>query len=119
MRTSFVCGLAVMFVLNAIALTFIAARSENDANFEKITVREFELAGSDGVRRVNIKVESGGEVIFRMMDKKGTIRVKLGANEDGSALVLLNEDTEPGIHALSKASGKLIVTDGNGKKREL
>jgi hypothetical protein len=53
-----------------------------------------------------------------MKDQAGTIRVKLGAGEDGSALVLLDDSTEPGIHALAKKNGgSLTLQDKSGKKR--
>ena len=55
-----------------------------------------------GVGRASIKTEDDGEVVLRLKDRTGTIRLKLGANEDGSGLLLLDSNTEPGIHALSK-----------------
>jgi hypothetical protein len=98
---------------------FIAATHNDRQTFEKITVKEFELVGENGERRVNIKVEPNGEVMFRMMDQSGSIRVKLGAGKDGSGFVLLNQETEPAIHALAKKEGgKLTLQDSKGKKRE-
>jgi hypothetical protein len=53
------------------------------------------------------------------MDKKGTIRVKMGASEDGSGLVLLDDSTNVGLHALAKKKGTtLTLVDKDGKKRE-
>ena len=45
-----------------------------------------------------------------MRDAQGTIRVKMGASEGGSALVLLNESTEPGVHILAKRDGGTSLT---------
>jgi len=54
-----------------------------------------------------------------MSDATGTIRVKLGAGEDGSGLVLLNDATNPGLHALAKKNGtSLTLIDKDGRKRE-
>jgi hypothetical protein len=52
--------------------------------------------------RSRLNVESGGEVVFRLFDQTGTIRVKLGAGEDGSGLVLTDETTEPGVHIVAR-----------------
>jgi hypothetical protein len=111
---------ALFLALNIVLFILIAAKHTGQETFDKITVREFDLVGEDGKRRANIKVESSGEVVFRMMDKTGAIRVKLGADVDGSGLVLLNESTEPSIHALAKKDGgKLTLQTNEGKKRDL
>jgi hypothetical protein len=100
-------------------IVLLMAFKPNQNNFDKISVREFELVDKDNKRRVSIKVEENGEVVFRMLDSKETIRVKLGAGEDGSGLVLLNDNTDPGVHMLSKKDGgKLTLLGKEGKKRE-
>jgi hypothetical protein len=110
----------LFFLLNITFFLFVAARYDDEQSFDKITVKEFELVGPDGKRRASIKVEPEGDVVLRLMDKTGDIRVKLAAGEDGSGLVLLNESTEPAIHALSKKNGgKVTLLDESGKKREL
>ncbi len=105
-------------LFNIILLLFIAARPMKE-NFEKITVKEFELVDQNGKQRVSIRVEPEGEVVFRMKDKTGTIRMKLGADENGSGLLLLDDLTNPGIHALAKKyETSLTVIDKTGKKNE-
>jgi hypothetical protein len=47
-------------------------------------------------------------LVFRLLDQRGRIRVKLGASEDGSGLVLGNDTTEPGVHILAKADGSSL-----------
>lgn len=116
MKPSLTLGLlaATMFV----ALILFAFRNEQTI-FDKITVREFELVDSQGNRRASIKVEPEGEVVFRMMDSEQTIRIKMGAGADGSGLVLLDGNTNPGVHALAKKEGStLTLADKEGKKRE-
>lgn len=68
--------------------------------------RQFTFNGDDrGQVRSRLNVEPNGEVVLRLLDKKGTIRVKLGAAEDGSGLVLLDEATEPAIHLIARRTG--------------
>jgi len=91
----------VMAMVCAIVIFLMAFKPQKDT-FNKITVREFELVDEQGEQRVSIKVEQNGEVLLRLRDSNGTIRVKLGANEEGSGLLLLDSETNPGIHALAK-----------------
>jgi hypothetical protein len=63
-------------------------------------------------------VESNGEVVFRLRDAQGTIRVKMGASEDGSGLLLINDLTEPGVPILADQNGtSLTLNDEGGAKR--
>jgi hypothetical protein len=66
-----------------------------------VRAQMIELVDGRGVRRASLKVEPQGAVVFRLFDEAGTIRVKLGANEAGSGLLLANEATEPGVHLLA------------------
>jgi hypothetical protein len=44
--------------------------------------------------------------------------VKLGADKDGSGLLLLNGSTEPGVHMLAKNNGTtLTLTNKGGQRR--
>ena len=61
-----------------------------------------ELVDAAGQLRSRLNVEKDGQVVFRLLDQRGTIRVKLGAGEDGSGLVLLDERTEPAIHLVAR-----------------
>src|SRR5262245_27524420 len=95
-------------IVKIIVLLFIAASPERD-HFDKITVKEFDLVDAAGKQRASIKVEEGGEVVFRMRDQKGEIRLKMGAGQNGSGIVLLDENTEPGVHMLAKKTGSNIT----------
>lgn len=108
----------ILTLVNCLVLVFMAASPQRDS-FDKITVKEFELVDSGGKQRASIKIEDDGELVFRMRDSKGTIRVKMGAGENGSGLVLLDGDTNPGVHVLSKKTGSSITVIGSdGKKKE-
>jgi hypothetical protein len=74
-----------------------------------LRARAIELVDDRGVARAQLDVEPSGEVVFRLRDANGTIRVKIGASEDGSGLVLLDEATEPGLHALAKRGGTSLT----------
>ena len=118
MKTSHLPALCLF--LNICIFVLISAGQHDQQTFNKITVKEFEVVDANGKPRASIKIEPDGEAVFRMMDKLGTIRVKIAAGEDGSGLVLLDDSTEPAIHALAKKEGgKLTLRDNNGKKKEL
>jgi hypothetical protein len=77
-----------------------------------------ELVDQRGKARATIRVESTGEVVLRLFDQQGTIRVKLGAGTDGSGLLLNNDATEPGVHLLAKSEGSSVrVTNKDGHQR--
>jgi hypothetical protein len=83
-----------------------------------IRAHMIELVDDKGAVRAQLKVESSGEVVFRLRDAQGTIRVKLGASENGSGLLLANDATEPGIHMLANDTGtSLTLTGKDGKQR--
>jgi hypothetical protein len=107
-----------MAVTNLILMICIAARPPKE-NFDKITVKEFEMVDDKGNMRASIKAESNGEVVFRLKDKRGIIRVKIGASEDGSALVLLDKNTNPGVFVMAKRdTSSITITNKDGKRRE-
>jgi hypothetical protein len=85
-----------------------------------VRARAIELVDSKGTRRALLSVEENGETVFRLVDAKGSIRVKLGASAAGSGLVLLNDATEVGIHALAKdKETTLTLINKNGRKQVL
>jgi hypothetical protein len=67
--------------------------------------RALELVDDRGQVRSRLDVESDGEVVLRLLDRNGTIRVKLGAGEGGSGLVLLDEATQPGVQIIARRIG--------------
>jgi hypothetical protein len=70
-----------------------------------------------GQIRSRLNVEPGGAVVLRLLDQNGTVRVKLGADEDGSGLLLANDATEPGVHILADSTGSsLKLVDKSGRE---
>jgi hypothetical protein len=48
------------------------------------------------------------------------VRVKLGASQAGSGLLLLNNSTEPGLQLLAQPSGtKLVLRAPDGRERTI
>ncbi|GMW01667.1 MAG: hypothetical protein AMXMBFR84_28040 [Candidatus Hydrogenedentota bacterium] len=96
-----------------------AAKAKFDP--EVLRAQTIELVAPDGTVRAQLKVEDSGEAVFRMRDSKGTVRMKIGANEDGSGLALMNEETEPGVHMLAKRDkgSSITLTEADGKQTVL
>ena len=109
-------------VINLALLIFLLAQGRAIANQtipQVLRVRAFQLVDENGEVRAQLNVdETNGEVVFRLMDAKGTIRVKMGASEEGSGLLLLNHLTEPGVQILADQNGSsLTLTEEGGAKR--
>jgi hypothetical protein len=95
----------VLLVVNLVllALLFTQQRASAAQAIEPILrARTLELVDGHGRVRSRLSVESDGEVILRLFDQTGTIRVKLGASESGSGLLLADETTEPGAHIVAR-----------------
>jgi hypothetical protein len=108
-------------VLNLTILMAAAVQSRTAAALggeDILRGRALELVDEGGKTRARIDVEPNGEVVFRLLDQQGTIRVKLGAGKEGSGLLLANDATEPGVHILAKATGSSIrVVNKDGRER--
>ncbi len=76
-----------------------------------------ELVDAKGAVRMNIRTEPDGQVVFRLMDADGTIRVKLGADKTGGGLTLLNGATELGAQLLANPDAKLTLRNSDGGQR--
>lgn len=81
-----------------------------------LRAQAIELVDEAGQVRSRLNVEDNGEVVLRLLDQDGTIRVKLGAGRDGSGLVLNNDATEPGVQILAVSAGSsLRLQNKDGK----
>ena len=86
-----------------------------------------ELVDAAGQVRAQFSIESDGEVLFRMRDAAGTIRVKLGAGDHGSGLLLIDEATEPGVQIIARRSAtstrptttSINLAGGDGQRRTI
>ena len=108
--------LTALLIVTLVYFTIVQASSSAN-ELQVIRARSFELVDDKGQVRASLVVESNGETVFRLKDSKGEIRVKMGASETGSGLVLLNGNTNPGIHALTNNnSTSITLTDTSGNK---
>ena len=108
----------ILTLINLVVLVFVLAQNRTTAaetSSDVLRVRVFELVDDHGQVRAQLNVEDSGEVVFRLRDADGTIRVKLGAAEDSSGLVLLNDLTEPGIQLLAGQDGASLTLAEKGK----
>ena len=95
----------ILLVLNLVLLALFFTRervSAAQAIEPILRARTLELVDGHGRVRSRLSVESDGEVILRLFDQAGTIRVKLGASESGSGLLLADETTEPGVQIIAR-----------------
>lgn len=87
--------------------------------------RALEIVDERGQVRARINVEPATttpdkktypeSAVFRLVDPNGRIRVKLGADREGSGLMLADDSQQPGVHMLAKGTGsflKLANKDG-------
>ena len=108
-------------LLGAIAIT--QAQAAAPTVQPVVRARLIELVDAKGEVRAQLKTETSGEVIFRLRDPAGQVRVKLGSGADGSGLVLLDERTEVGVHLLAgisaidrKPATHITVADARGSR---
>ena len=107
--------------LNILAVLYFVGRPAFQDTVPVLRARQIELVDSKGTVRASLVTEESGETVLRLRVEDGTIRVKIGASREGSGLLLLDDATNPGIHALAKTSGTgltLVNKDGRQKKIE-
>lgn len=107
-------------LLAAVAISYVvAAAPESPAVDTSSVVRtqRIELVDERGNQRARLSVEPGGEVVLRLLSASGEIRVKLGASNDGSGLILMNGATEPAVHMIAEVGKTQVkVKDGSGEE---
>jgi hypothetical protein len=111
--------LAVIALLLAAHVARTVAAAGDDEPAAVLRARTIELVDGDGRVRASLKTEPSGEVVLRMMDPEGDIRVKLGASDDGSGLLLTDDRSEPGVHALAEREGTSLMLAERGKERRV
>lgn len=110
----------VLTVVNCVLLAFILRqdRAVNAAEDVHAVVRgnAFELVDAAGHIRSTLTIEESGEAVFRLRSQGGEIRVKLGATNDGSGLLLIDGATEPAVHLLAQTDSSLIRIRAAGEE---
>jgi hypothetical protein len=97
----------------------IAGAGETENVPQVIRAGGFELVNMQGkvVAQLYTGEEGGGNIRLRSAD--GTIRVKLGANDDGSGLLLCDENAEPAVMLMSNKSGTSAMLAQKGKEKKV
>lgn len=111
----------LLFAANLISSARVPDAQSQDARNAPSVLRAqlIELVDEQGLTRAQFRVEPDGTAVFRMCDQQGNIRVKLGASEDGSGFVLLNDQTELGVHMLAKNTGTEVTLTEQGKEKRV
>ncbi|MGI8603936.1 MAG: hypothetical protein ACR2OZ_13200 [Verrucomicrobiales bacterium] len=111
----------ILGAANLAVLFCISARPKPEAQQgvqSIIRARAIELVDGHGRVRASLDVATNGEAVFRLRDARENIRLKLGASEDGSGLLLLDGSTNPGLHVLAKGGNTtLTLINKDGGKR--
>jgi hypothetical protein len=115
---SLAAALATICLLSLVAIPLLSRPAGAKRVPSVLRARTIELVDDRRHVRAEIKVERSGEVVFRLRDEDGAIRVKLGGGREGSGLLLLNEATEPGVQALARAE-RTSVTVQRGEQHNV
>lgn len=114
---------AALTIINLLILIWgfaLSGAQATQTTQQTLHANVIELVDDTGQVRAQFNVEASGEVVFRLRDAKGNIRVKLGASEEGAGFVLLDDQTEPRVHMLAKQNGpSLTLTGKEGARRVL
>jgi hypothetical protein len=103
---------AVLTGINLVLLAAILVRGQPVAAQpvpQAIRAQSLEIVDGQGRVRFHLAAQPDGEAVFRMRDGTGTIRVKLSASEEGSGLLLIDSETEAGLHVLAKRSDTVLT----------
>lgn len=90
-----------LVLFNFTQSTSAASRTDNLV----LRAQAIEIIDERGKIRASLKADLRSETVLRLMDANGTIRVKLGADESGSGLLLADETTQPGVHIIARQTG--------------
>ena len=122
----------VLTVINLVTLVFILARprpATADGVAPVLRGRALEILDERGQVRARLYIESAVTMpdgkkhpeaaVFRLMDPQGRIRVKLGADQDGSGLLLADDSTQPGVHLLARGAGSFLKLINKGGREQV
>ena len=77
----------------------------------------FDLVNADGDVVAQLYLGTDGSGQLRLRDGSGEVRVKLGAADDGSGLVLMDDEPAPAVTASTDADGtRIVLTDGTDER---
>ena len=92
-----------LVALNLLLILLVAAQTGSSRTpHEILRGRALELIDERGQVRATLDVDETGEVLLRLRDRNGTIRVKLSAAEHGSGLLLVDDAAQPAIQMIAR-----------------
>ena len=88
---------------------------ETLAKFDVLQAKEIQLVDDAGrvVAQLHVGDDGGGNLRLRSGD--GIVRVKLGASDEGSALLLFDKETQPAATIRTGKSGTSLTLAEKGK----
>ena len=84
-----------------------------------LRARLFELAAADGKVVAQLYTGDDGSGQLRLRSAEGEVRVKLGPSTDGSALILMDENTAPAVWLAANRGGTSITLAQEGKEKRV
>lgn len=108
----------VNLLLLALALSDRAAVAAQGVP-DVLRARAWELVDERGGSRASLTLAPGGDVVLRLRDQTGTIRVKLAAGRGGSGLVLLDSRTELGVKLDAGSDGTALELTGRDGRQHV
>lgn len=97
-----------------------AARASTPPEVQEVVrARLIELVAADGKVVGQLHTAEDGSGNLRLRSGNGEVRVKLGASKDGSGLVLLDNNTEPGVILHAQGGGGVASLAEGGKSRRV
>jgi hypothetical protein len=85
-----------------------------------LRAQSFELVDSRGNVRAQLHLGEDGGGNLRLRDGTGGVRVKLGARQGRTALLLFNEQIEPAVEVMSDAKeGTVLTLTANDRKQRV
>lgn len=112
----------IALTIGGVGALYGAAAAQNERAFENVSVlraQKIELVDARGVTRARFSTEENGEVVLRLIAANGALRVKLGAGNEGSGLLLANRATEPGVHVLAQGESATLKLKAGESERVL
>ena len=84
-----------------------------------LRARLFELEAADGKVVAQLYTGDDGSGQLRLRSAEGEVRVKLGPSADGSALILMDENTEPAVWLAANRRGTTITLAQAGREKRV
>lgn len=111
--------LAVIAALLALNLFRPSPPAQMQPTNGMLRVQGFELVNNKGqvVAQLYAGDDGGGNLRLRSGD--GVVRVKLGAETEGSGLLLLDKETAPAVWLLAGKDGTSLTLAEKGKERKI